>query len=173
MIRGGAGLVYETMNWEALLAFNNAFGLNNVPTGAIIDAAGDTAGGTITASNSGDPARHAAMGQRCSDLWEQRKHRDAKLLFESLPHHECGPQHHYSLRVELDAQPATCVYSEPFFRSCLRRQSRREISRVFGISISRQWARAGQLRAPVLVHSAPAWPALLPTTIALLTAGMR
>jgi len=51
VLRGGAGLVYETINWEALLAFNNAFGLNNVPTGAIIDAAGDTAGGTITASN--------------------------------------------------------------------------------------------------------------------------
>ncbi len=51
VVRGGAGLVYETINWEALLAFNNAFGLSNVPTGAIIDAAGDTAGGTITASN--------------------------------------------------------------------------------------------------------------------------
>jgi hypothetical protein len=44
-------LVYETINWESLLAFNNAFGLGNVPTGAIIDAAGDTAGGTITAGN--------------------------------------------------------------------------------------------------------------------------
>ena len=51
VIRGGAGLVYETVNWEAMLAFNNAFGLGNVPTGAIIDAAGDTAGGTITAGN--------------------------------------------------------------------------------------------------------------------------
>ncbi len=51
VIRGGASLVYETINWEALLAFNNAFGLSNVPTGAIIDAAGDTAGGTITAGN--------------------------------------------------------------------------------------------------------------------------
>jgi Carboxypeptidase regulatory-like domain/TonB dependent receptor len=51
VLRGGASLVYETINWEALLAFNNAFGLNNVPTGAIIDAAGDTAGGTITAAN--------------------------------------------------------------------------------------------------------------------------
>jgi Carboxypeptidase regulatory-like domain/TonB dependent receptor len=51
VVRGGASLVYETINWEALLAFNNAFGLNNVPTGAIIDAAGDTAGGTITAGN--------------------------------------------------------------------------------------------------------------------------
>src|SRR6202046_3907211 len=51
VLRGGAGLVDETINWEALLAFNNDFGLNNVPTGAIIDAAGDPAGGTITASN--------------------------------------------------------------------------------------------------------------------------
>ena len=51
VVRGGAGLVYETVNWESLLAFNNAFGLSNVPTGAIIDAAGDTAGGTITAGN--------------------------------------------------------------------------------------------------------------------------
>ena len=51
VIRGGAGLVYETVNWEAMLAFNNAFGLGNVPTAASIDAAGDTAGGTITAGN--------------------------------------------------------------------------------------------------------------------------
>src|ERR1700733_1953826 len=51
VLRGGASLVYETINWEALLAFNNAFGLNNVPTGGIIDGAGNTAGGTITAGN--------------------------------------------------------------------------------------------------------------------------
>ena len=51
VIRGGAGLVYETVNWEAMLAFNNAFGLGNVPTAATIDAGGDTAGGTITAGN--------------------------------------------------------------------------------------------------------------------------
>jgi hypothetical protein len=51
VLRGGAGLVYETINWESLLAFNNAFGLNNVPTGAIIDGSNDTAGGTITAGN--------------------------------------------------------------------------------------------------------------------------
>ena len=51
VLRGGASLVYETINWEAMLAFNNAFGLGNVPTGAIIDAAGNTAGGTITAGN--------------------------------------------------------------------------------------------------------------------------
>ena len=51
VLRGGASLVYETINWEALLAFNNAFGLNNVPTGGIIDGAGNTAGGSITAGN--------------------------------------------------------------------------------------------------------------------------
>src|SRR6201987_4103859 len=51
VVRGGVGLMYETVNWETFLAFNNAFGLSNVPTGAIIDAAGDTAGGTITAGN--------------------------------------------------------------------------------------------------------------------------
>jgi hypothetical protein len=51
VLRGGATMMYETVNWEALLAFNNAFGLNNVPTGAIINAAGGTAGGTITAGN--------------------------------------------------------------------------------------------------------------------------
>src|SRR5579872_6377693 len=51
VLRGGAGLIYETINWESFLAFNNSFGLTNVPTGATIDAAGDTAGGTITAGN--------------------------------------------------------------------------------------------------------------------------
>jgi Carboxypeptidase regulatory-like domain/TonB dependent receptor len=45
VLRGGAGLVYETINWESLLAFNNAFGLGNVPTAGILP------GGTITAGN--------------------------------------------------------------------------------------------------------------------------
>lgn len=51
VIRGGGGLVYEAVNWQSFIAFNNSFGLQNVPTGAIIDAAGDTAGGTITTGN--------------------------------------------------------------------------------------------------------------------------
>jgi hypothetical protein len=55
VVRGGLGLVYETINWEAMLAFNNAFGLNNVPTAAIINASGGTAGGTITAGNKAIP----------------------------------------------------------------------------------------------------------------------
>ena len=51
VIRAGGGVMYEFVNWESFLAFNNSFGLPSVPTGATIDAAGDTAGGTITTGN--------------------------------------------------------------------------------------------------------------------------
>jgi len=55
VVRGGASLMYETVNWESFLAFNNSFGLTNIPTGAIIANTGaanqQTAGGTITAGN--------------------------------------------------------------------------------------------------------------------------
>jgi hypothetical protein len=51
VLRGGGGLIYETVNWQSWVAFNNAFGPGNVPTGAPINAAGNTSGGTITASN--------------------------------------------------------------------------------------------------------------------------
>ncbi|HVN18476.1 MAG TPA: TonB-dependent receptor [Dongiaceae bacterium] len=51
VIRGGGGLTYETVNWQSWVAFNNAFGPGSVPTGAPIDAAGDTSGGTITTGN--------------------------------------------------------------------------------------------------------------------------
>jgi len=51
VIRGGGGIVHETVNWQAFLAFNNSFGLPSVPTGAIIDGSGNTAGGTITTGN--------------------------------------------------------------------------------------------------------------------------
>ncbi len=47
VVRGGFGLMYETLNWESFLALENSYGLSTVPTGAIIDAGGDTAGGTI------------------------------------------------------------------------------------------------------------------------------
>src|ERR1700733_3320239 len=33
VIRAGAGITYETVNWEAFLAFNNNFGLGTIPTG--------------------------------------------------------------------------------------------------------------------------------------------
>ena len=55
VVRGGASLMYETVNWESFLAFNNSYGLTNIPTGAIIAKTGagnqQTAGGTITAGN--------------------------------------------------------------------------------------------------------------------------
>ena len=51
VLRGGGGLIYETVNWQSFVAFNNAFGPGSVPTGAPIDAAGSTSGGTITTGN--------------------------------------------------------------------------------------------------------------------------
>jgi hypothetical protein len=51
VLRGGGGLTYETVNWQSFIAFNNAFGPGSVPTGAPIDAAGTTSGGTITTGN--------------------------------------------------------------------------------------------------------------------------
>ena len=50
-----------------------------------------------------DSARHAAVGQRRAHLWRQRQHGHSELLQQSLPHHERGPQHHHSLRLELDS----------------------------------------------------------------------
>ena len=35
VIRGGAGIIYETINWEAFLALNNNIGLSTIPTGGI------------------------------------------------------------------------------------------------------------------------------------------
>ena len=51
VLRGGGGLLYETVNWQSFIAFNNAFGPGSVPTGAPIDSAGHTSGGTITTGN--------------------------------------------------------------------------------------------------------------------------
>ncbi len=45
VIRGGGGLIYETVNWQSFVAFNNAFGLGNVPTASLLP------GGTIDAGN--------------------------------------------------------------------------------------------------------------------------
>ena len=47
VVRGGGGLMYETLNWESFLAFNNSLGLATIPTGAIIGPNGQTAGGSI------------------------------------------------------------------------------------------------------------------------------
>ena len=51
VLRGGGGLIYETVNWQSFVAFNNAFGPGSVPTGAPIDGSGNTSGGTITTGN--------------------------------------------------------------------------------------------------------------------------
>jgi len=52
VLRAGGGLIYETVNWQSWVAFNNAFGPGNIPTGAPIDAAGDVSvPGGITAGN--------------------------------------------------------------------------------------------------------------------------
>ena len=47
VVRGGVGLMYETLNWESFLALNNSLGLATIPTGAIIDVSNNTAGGSI------------------------------------------------------------------------------------------------------------------------------
>jgi Carboxypeptidase regulatory-like domain/TonB dependent receptor len=49
VIRGGGGIVYETINWESFLAFNNSFGLSSIPTGALLN--GTPGGGTIQVGN--------------------------------------------------------------------------------------------------------------------------
>src|ERR1700686_4847909 len=45
VVRGGVGMVYETVNWQSFIAFNNAFGPGSVPTAGIVP------GGTITTGN--------------------------------------------------------------------------------------------------------------------------
>jgi Carboxypeptidase regulatory-like domain/TonB dependent receptor len=49
VIRAGGGIVYETVNWQSFLAFDNSFGLNSVPTGAILN--GTPGPGTIALGN--------------------------------------------------------------------------------------------------------------------------
>lgn len=45
VLRAGGGLLYETVNWQSFIAFNNAFGPGSVPTAGIVP------GGTITTGN--------------------------------------------------------------------------------------------------------------------------
>jgi hypothetical protein len=44
VVRGGGGIIYETLNWESFLAFNNALGISTVPTGALGVGPGGTQG---------------------------------------------------------------------------------------------------------------------------------
>jgi hypothetical protein len=60
VLRGGAGLVYETVNSETFLAFNNSFGINSIPTGALGVGPGGTQGtGKITSGNISPPLSNA------------------------------------------------------------------------------------------------------------------
>jgi hypothetical protein len=47
VLKGGGGMMYETLNWQSFLALNNSLGLGTIPTGAVIDANNHTAGGSI------------------------------------------------------------------------------------------------------------------------------
>jgi len=47
VVRAGGGLMYETLNWESFMAFNNVYGLGTIPTGGILNGVQGT--GTITA----------------------------------------------------------------------------------------------------------------------------
>jgi hypothetical protein len=51
VVRGGAGLVYESVNWQSFIAFNNAFGPGSVPTGGLNAGVPIDPGGTITTGN--------------------------------------------------------------------------------------------------------------------------
>jgi hypothetical protein len=51
VIRGGGGLIYETVNWQSFIAFNNAFGPGSVPTGGLYAGAPIDPGGTIQTGN--------------------------------------------------------------------------------------------------------------------------
>jgi len=48
VIRGGGGLFYQFVNWQAFMAFNNSFGLSTVPTGFLGVQPG---GGSILTGN--------------------------------------------------------------------------------------------------------------------------
>jgi len=56
VLRAGGGVIYETVNWESFLAFNNVFGLDTIPTGGILNGVQGT--GTITSGvqNVANPA---------------------------------------------------------------------------------------------------------------------
>lgn len=48
VVRGGAGVIYETVNWESFLALNNSLGISTIPTGAFgVGPAGAKGTGSI------------------------------------------------------------------------------------------------------------------------------
>ncbi len=47
VVRAGVGIVYEQVNWESFMAFNNVYGLGTIPTGGLLNGVQGT--GKITA----------------------------------------------------------------------------------------------------------------------------
>ena len=47
VVRAGVGIVYEQVNWESFMAFNNVYGLGTIPTGGLLN--GVQGSGKITA----------------------------------------------------------------------------------------------------------------------------
>ncbi len=61
VLRGGGGLIYETLNWESFLALNNSLGISTIPTGAagVLPGNGNISVGTVQYDGSSlnwDPA---------------------------------------------------------------------------------------------------------------------
>jgi len=66
VLRGGGGLMYETLNWESFLALNNSLGISTIPTGAVgVGGTGSIAVGTVNFDGSAlnwDPAITGVQG---------------------------------------------------------------------------------------------------------------
>ena len=56
VVRGGAGLIYETLNWESFLALNNSLGLATIPTGGVgVSPGGGSIAVGVVGFSGGDP----------------------------------------------------------------------------------------------------------------------
>ena len=66
VLRGGGGLMYETLNWESFLALNNSLGIATIPTGAVgVGGNGSIAVGTVNFDGSSlnwDPSITGVQG---------------------------------------------------------------------------------------------------------------
>jgi hypothetical protein len=101
VIRGGTGLVYETVNWQSFIAFNNAFGPGSVPTAGLTGAGVQIVpGGTITTGNVTN--KNFTNNPPFNLTWDNTPiysttitctppHPQPPAIRQSLPHHERGP----------------------------------------------------------------------------------
>jgi hypothetical protein len=56
VVRGGFGVIYETLNWESYLALNNSLGLGTIPTGAVgVSPGGGSIAVGLVGFSGGDP----------------------------------------------------------------------------------------------------------------------